>query len=57
MEDNGVEMAREQAQNALLNDLNSTTNYTVDPEFLNVANFTPVRNFGGYYNDGLALWV
>jgi hypothetical protein len=47
VEDNGVDMAREQAQNAFLNDLNSTRNYTVDPEFLNVANFTPVRNFGG----------
>ncbi len=57
MEDNGVDIAREQAQNAFLNDFNSTTNYTVDPEFLNVADFTPVRNFGGYYNDGLPHWV
>lgn len=38
----------------------SYKNYTVDPEFLKVANFTPVRNFGGDYLyglDGLAQWV
>lgn len=46
-----------------MNDMDSTMsykNYSVDPHFLRVANFTPVRNFGGDYLlglDGLVQWV
>lgn len=59
----GIENATLQAHNAFLNDLDSTRsfkNYTVDPEFIRAANFTPVRNFGGDYlfgPDGLVQWV
>ena len=49
VEVNGIDKATLQAHNAFLNDLDSTKNYTVDPEFIHSANFTPVRNFGGDY--------
>jgi len=60
VEVNGIENATLQAYNAFLNDLDSTKNYTVNPEFIRSANFTPVRNFGGDYQfglDGLVQWV
>jgi hypothetical protein len=60
VEVHGIENATLQAHNAFLNDIDSTKNYTVDPEFIKFANFTPVRNFGGDYlfgHDGLAQWV
>lgn len=63
VEVHGIDNATFQAHNSFLNDLDSTMsfkNYTVDPEFLKAANFTPVRNFGGDYLfglDGLVQWV
>ena len=43
-----------------MNDFDSSKNFTLDPDFLEVSNFTPVRNFGGDYLlglDGLVQWV